>query len=211
MQYMIVTAIPTILIIIFTSILSTYLLREWYTQETRLYTDLPLIFGISFSGLVAVMALQFLYRTEIVVETLELFRLRALMVGVITLPMFVAILHIWLQKYQKQHPRIVGVVFVYWVAMTLLGTSSGMIITAVMPVMLIMGVVLMATFVITWKTGRLQEVRSGLLVIGLGITLSSQVMRVPFDAIGLGIIVDLVLALGMVTITIALTNPWKKF
>jgi len=86
-----------------------------------------------------------------------------------------------------------------------------MIITAVMPVMLIMGVVLMATFVITWKTGRLQEVRSGILVIGLGITLASQVMRVPFDAIGLSLVVDLVLALGMVIITAALTNPWKKF
>ncbi len=208
---MLVTAIPTVLIILFTSVLSTYLLKEWYSQENRLYTDLPLIFGISFSGLIAVMALQFLYRTEILVESLDLFRLRALMVGVITLPMFVAILDIWLQKYQKQHPRIITVVFVYWIAMTLLGTSSGMIITAVMPVMLIMGVVLMATFVITWKTGRLQEVRSGILVIGLGITLASQVMRVPFDAIGLSLVVDLVLALGMVIITAALTNPWKKF
>ena len=162
-------------------------------------------------GLIAVMGFQLLFRTGLVIETIEIFRIRALMVGVITLPRLVALLNIWLQRRERHHKRIVVAVFSYWMAATFLGTSSGMIIGLVTPVMLILGIAMMVTFTITWKTGRLQEIRSGLLVIGLGVTLSSQVMRVPFDAMGLGVVVDTVLAIGMIIITLALTNPWKSY
>ncbi|MGY5874196.1 MAG: hypothetical protein RTU30_00485 [Candidatus Thorarchaeota archaeon] len=211
MQYLTIEVVPTVSIILFTSILSAYLLRTWYLQENRLNTDLPLIFGVMFMGLIAVMGLQLLFRTGLVIETIELFRIRALMVGVITLPMLVALLNIWLQRRERHHNRIIVAVFSYWMTATFLGTNSGMIIGLVSPVMLILGIAMMVTFAITWKTGRLQEIRSGLLVIGLGVTLSSQVMRVPFDTMGLGVVVDMVLAIGMIIITLALTNPWKSY
>ncbi len=211
MQYLTIEVVPTVSIILFTSVLSAYLLRTWYLQENRLNTDLPLIFGVMFMGLIAVMGLQLLFRTGLVLETIEIFRIRALMVGVITLPMLVALLNIWLKRHEKHHTRIVVAVFSYWMVATFLGTSSGMIIGLVSPVMLLLGIAMMVTFAITWKTGRLQEIRSGVLVIGLGVTLSSQVMRVPFDSMGLGVLVDMVLAIGMIIITLALTNPWKSY
>ena len=165
MQIITLETFPIVSIIFFTSILSAYLLRTWYQQENRLNTDLPLIFVVSFLGLISSMVLQMFFRTGMVTETIELFRVRALIVGLITLPMLVALLNIWLQRYERHHIRIIGSVFAYWIVVTFLGTSSGMIITLVTPVMLIVGAAMMTTFAITWKTGRLQEIRSGMLVL----------------------------------------------
>ena len=87
LQIAIYELLPTILAIVLGLILAIFLFRIYMKQEVRLSSDLPLIFGITFAGLAASMVLQLLFRMEILEETLDVFRLRAIYNGIMTLPM----------------------------------------------------------------------------------------------------------------------------
>ena len=93
-------------------------------QEVRLSSDLPLIFGIAFAGLTAGMILQLSFRLEILEETLDVFRLRAIYNGILTLPMLWILLNIWASSYQHRHRPIMGFVNSYWLVCSFLGQVS---------------------------------------------------------------------------------------
>ncbi|MGD2072601.1 MAG: hypothetical protein PVG65_03840 [Candidatus Thorarchaeota archaeon] len=206
MQTAMYETLPTVLTIAFGLILSSYLFRVYFNQEVRLSSDLPFIFGITFAGLGAIMVLQLLFRTGVLEETLELFRLRAISIGLMALPMLWALLNIWANSYQHRHPHIMVTVIGYWLLSSFLGPSIISIMMLLLPVMLILGSGLVLTFIVTWKTGRLQEIRSGIAAIGLSLMLLSQVLRVVVE---IAVFVDLVIAASMFIITFALVNPLK--
>ena len=207
MQIAMYEAIPTVLTIVFGSILAAYLFRVYFKQEVRLSSDLPLIFGVTFAGLGSIMILQLLFRMSILEETLVIFRIRSMFIGIMALPMLWALLNIWANSYQHRHPHIMVAVVSYWLICSLLGPDMSSIIMFIIPVMLVLGISLVLTFIITWKTGRLQEIRSGIVAIGLSLMLLSQILRAIVE---LAFIVDLILAVSMLIITFALVNPWKR-
>ncbi|MFW9977601.1 MAG: hypothetical protein ACFFEJ_05885 [Candidatus Thorarchaeota archaeon] len=187
-----------------------YLVSLWKNQNTRMLMDLPLVFGISF----VVQGVNFFILSSMnygyLPDTLELFRLRTFVIAGSMFPFVAVILDIWLSKYRRYFKYIMSVAIGYWVVVTLLGESSSMIMILVMPILLFVLLGLVITFAITWRTNRLKEVRSGLMVIALAFIFTSQMTKVSLMAIGFSFIADMLTVVGSVLAILALTNPWKE-
>jgi hypothetical protein len=82
--------------------------------------------------------------------------------------------------------------------------------TLVMPLIMVFGLSMIATFAITWKTGRLKEIRSDLMVFSLVIGIFAQALQVPLMTTYLFYVPDVLTTISILGITLALTNPWFK-
>ena len=204
-EFVILSGLMTIIVSVTMSI---FLGWKWLKQEVRLMTDLPLVFAIS--GLCQVLNAVFLTLPVIGVlePSLELFRLRSIAIGGAIVPVTGAMLQIWASSKAKYHNRIVLLLAAYWFAVALLGTSEALIMSLTIPPMLIVSLAMMVTFIITWKTGRLKEVRSELMVITSIIMMASQVIRVPLMSTSLFYIPDILLMVSMICLGLAIINPW---
>ena len=80
----------------------------------------------------------------------------------------------------------------------------------VIPWILGFGLLMLVTFAITWKTRRLKEVRSDLMIVSIIFGLVSQVLRVPLLGSVFFYVPDVFLMLSMLFIAIAFGNPWYK-
>jgi len=197
-----------IMTIILSLAMSTYLGWKWYKQKVRLMTDLPLVFSVTGLFQVLNMLLLTLPNIGVLEPSLELFRLRSLVIGGAIIPILAAILQIWTPSYQKHHRRVVFLVTLYWFAIALLGPSEALIMTLTIPVLLVISIVMMITFIVTWKTGRLKEIRSELMVVSTILLMASQILRVPLMLTSLFYIPDIFLGVSMVLIAIGIANPW---
>ena len=204
-EFVILSGILTIIVSVAMSI---FLGWKWYKQEVRLMTDLPLVFAIA--GICHVLNALFLTLPNIGVlePSLELFRLRSIAIGGAIVPVTGALLQIWASSKQKYHNRIVLVLAIYWFAVALLGTSEALIMSLTIPPLLVISVAMMVTFIITWKTGRLKEVRSELLVLSSLFMIASQLLRVPLMLTPLFYIPDILLMGSMICLGFGIANPW---
>lgn len=189
---------------------SVYLYRLWYKQDNRLWTDLPLMFSIVFMAHAVKQIIITLTTIGILESTLDMFRLRGLAVGGIALPMVGVLLHIWLPRIRKHHLRIIALITIYWTAVALLGPSENIIQLLHLPVIVIFMGGMVLTFAITWKTGRLKEVRSDLMVISTLLSLIGQVAMIPLMVAGLSVVSGLIAVIATVTAAVALSNPWYR-
>ena len=96
----------------------------------------------------------------------------------------------------------------YWLGIDFLVASETLIMSLLIPVLVINGLIMMATFIITWRTGRLKEVRSELMVLSVLFGLASQVLRVPLLATSLFYVPDVLLMISMILTAVAFGNPW---
>ena len=204
------TIMPSLVAAIVSIMLSMYLFILWYRQENRLYSDLPLAFGIVFTAHALNQMLLSITMLGLIPASLEFFRVRALVVGGIALPMMIVLLNIWLPRFQKHHLRAMGLMTMYWVAVALLGPTQNIIMMLHLPLIItfIGGMVL--TFIITWRTGRLKEVRSDLMVISTLLSLVGQVSLVSLSTAGLGFVSGAITVVATLLSTIALSNPWYQ-
>jgi hypothetical protein len=186
------------------------LLHLWRSQATRLMTDLPLVFAITTIAQAVQIFIGQAPNYGIIQQSLELFRLRAIIICFSIVPILGALLQIWAPKFQKYHNKTVLLVSAIWVATSLLGPNEEFIMVMVIPWILVFGVVMLATFAITWKTGRLKEVRSDLMIVSIIFGMASQVLRVPLLGTGLFYIPDIFFMLSMLFIAIAFSNPWYR-
>ncbi|RLI58303.1 MAG: hypothetical protein DRP09_00780 [Candidatus Thorarchaeota archaeon] len=190
---------------VLSAILSAYVIRLWYRQEHRLTTDLPLMFGITFMGQAVNNVLLALPLMGLVDDSIIFFQIRALWIVTTIFPLLGVVINIWLPRYERYHHRILGALAAYWVAVVLLNSSETMIIRLHMPVIIALTIAMIVTFSITWKTGRLQEIRSDLLVLTFALGTVGQGIKALF---GLDSVVQIVTAIGTILITVALVNPW---
>ncbi|MFW9843390.1 MAG: hypothetical protein ACFFEV_02320 [Candidatus Thorarchaeota archaeon] len=197
-----------IMTIILSLAMSTFLGWKWYKQKVRLMTDLPLVFSITGLFQVLNMLLLTLPNIGVLEPSLELFRIRSLVIGGAIIPIMAAILQIWMPSYQKYHKRTIFFATLYWFAIALLGPSEAFIMTLTIPIILIISVVMMVTFIVTWKTGRLKEIRSELLIVSSIFMMASQILRVPLMLTSLFYVPDIFLGVAMVLIAIGIANPW---
>ncbi len=156
------------------------------------------------------MFLQHLPKTGLVELTLEYFRLRAMVILGTTLPLMVLVLNIWAFRYEKYHGRVILSLIVYWTLAVLLSPNENVIMALCIPPLLILMIVMMATFIITWKTGRLQEIRSDILVLSFIIGIVGQGLKIPLTNMGLEHVADIMTMAMMVVATIGLINPWRR-
>jgi hypothetical protein len=190
--------------------LSTYLYFLWKRQANRLYTDLPLMFSIIFISSAVSQILQALPLLGIIGDSVEMFRIRAFVVLVMVIPMVVVLLSILAPRWRRHHNKITATSAVYWIAATFLGTSREQIMTMVIPFLLVLMVGWLVMFSVTWKTGRLKEVRSDLCVFATILSLVSQGGKVAMMAMGIGFVADIITAISVITYTVAMVNPWYK-
>lgn len=204
-EFVILSGILTILV---TVSMSIFLGWKWLKQEVRLMTDLPLVFAIA--GVCNTLNALFLTLPAIGVlePSLELFRLRSIAIGGAIVPVTGALLQIWASSKAKYHNRIVLLLAIYWFAVALLGTSEALIMSLTIPPLLLISFAMMTTFIITWKTGRLKEVRSDLLVLSSLFMIVSQLMRVPLLSTPLFYIPDIALMGSMIFLALGIANPW---
>jgi hypothetical protein len=188
--------------------LSGYLGQKWLSQENRLMTDLPLVFAIAFVGQAFNIAIVTLQHIGLLPATMIFFRIRTIGIGGSIIPIFGAILQIWAPSIQRYHNRMVYLLTLYWLGIDFLVATETMIMSLLIPVLVIIGLIMMATFIITWRTGRLKEVRSELMVLSVLFGLASQVLRVPLLTTSLFYVPDVLLTISMVLTAIAFGNPW---
>jgi hypothetical protein len=185
-----------------------YLGRKWLSQENRLMTDLPLVFAIAFIGQAFNIAIVTMQHIGILPASMIYFRIRTIGIGASIVPIFGAILQIWTPSIQRYHNRMVYLLTLYWLGIDFLMPSETLIMTLLIPVLVIIGLIMMVTFIITWRTGRLKEVRSELMVVSVLFGMASQVLRVPLLTTSLFYIPDISLAIAMVVTALAFGNPW---
>ena len=148
-ELVILSTLTTILI---SATVGVYLLRLWYKQSNRLITDLPLVFAIttiSHACQTLVVALQNL---GIIEPTLEFLKFRSLIISGSIIPVIGAILQIWAPRIQRHHIKILAGITAYWWLIAIFGTSEALIMNATIPLILLAGIIMLATFIITWKT-----------------------------------------------------------
>ncbi len=190
--------------------IGVYLFRLWRRQKTRLMTDLPLVFAITTFCQALQIFLLTLPNVGFIPQSLELFRIRSLIIGGSVVPVLGALFQIWAPKIQRYHNRLVLLFLAYWAVMALFGATEGFIMITTIPLILMFGFVMMATFIITWKTGRLKEVRSDLMIVSIICGMASQILRVPLLASGFFYVPDILLMLSMVFTAVAFGNPWYR-
>ena len=113
----------------FAATLAVYLIIIWYRQENRILTDLPLMFGIVFIAHASNQFIVLLSESGYLEMTLEVFKIRALIVGGIALPLVGVLLHIWFPRLRRHHLKILSLVTLYWVIVALFGFTQNMIMT----------------------------------------------------------------------------------
>ncbi len=181
-----------------------YLIHIWRKQDVRLLSDLPFVFGVTFVAHSINNVVRILPSIGIVEMSLTLFKFRALIILGTILPIFAALLRIWLPSFSKFHLRIEIALVVYWITVVLLAPTIEMILLLCVPLVLVSTITLSVTFGITWKTGRLKEVRSGLMVVSLIFATIAQVLAT-------NLLVNSVLnAVSTILAGIALVNPWRQ-
>ncbi len=202
-----VSLILSISAALFSVMISVYLLVLWLSYENRLLTDLPLLFGVSFAFQGANTLIQALVSAAIVPDSLDVLRMRAVVILFTVLPMFVAILAIWVHRYRHYHRRACAVFVVYWSAVVFLAPSPAILMGLLIPLMTAVIAALLLTFIVTWKTRRLQEIRSGVMAVGLVLIIASQALRVPLMELGLSYVAVFVNALATILAVGAFVIP----
>ena len=139
---------------------------------------------------------------------MEIFRIRSVTIGLSITPILGALLQIWAPRIQKHHNKLVYLLTLYWVSLALFGPTEELIMITTIPVMIILGIMMMFTFIITWRTGRLKEVRSELMIISVLFGMASQVLRVPLMTTPMFYVPDVLLTISMLLTAIAFANPW---
>ena len=188
--------------------LSGYLSRKWLSQKVRLLTDLPLVFAIAFLGQAFNIAIVTLQHIGLLPDVIFFFRIRTIGIGASIVPIFGAILQIWAPSIQRYHNRLVYLLTLYWLGMDFFMPTETLIMSLLIPVLVVLGIMMMFTFIITWRTGRLKEVRSELMVVSVLFGMASQILRVPFLTTSLFYVPDVLLAISMVLTALAFGNPW---
>jgi hypothetical protein len=141
---------------------------------------------------------------------MELFRIRSIIIGGSVIPVIGALLQIWAPRIQRFHNRILLSVTVYWGVMALFGATESFIMMMTIPIILVFGVVMAMTFAVTWKTGRLKEVRSDLMMVSIICGMASQSLRVSLLNTMFFYIPDILLMLSMFFTALAFGNPWYR-
>ncbi len=190
--------------ILLSAIVGLYLIHIWRCQQNRLFSDLSLVFGITFVGHAINNFVRFLPSTGLVVMSLELFKIRAAIILATVLPIMAALLQIWWPRGRKYHTRVLVATAIYWLSVVAISPSIELILLLCIPLVLVTTVSLTATFAITWKTHRLREVRSDLMVVSLIFATIGQIVATDI------IINSLCNAVSTVIAGIALVNPWRQ-
>ncbi len=193
---------------IISAIVVVFLLRHWLRQENRIISDLPLLFAIMFVSMTINTTIQALTISGFLAYNMIVFRIRAMIIMGSAFPLLVALLVIWLNRFRKHHTKIMITGIALWTIVALLGTTEQLVMALLIPPLLIFDLGMVVTFTITWKTGRLKEVRSDLMVISLLVGFVSQIGKIPLQNLGLDWFTVSVAALSGVIAAIALTNPW---
>lgn len=196
--------------VVLSASLGFYLFHHWYRQENRLTSDLPLVFAISFVTQALNTLILLITNMDIIPMTMNLFRVRATLIAGSVVPVIGALLEIWLPKIRKYHNWIIIAFITYWIGIILLGTTQEFIMTFLIPMIMIGGVGMMLTFIVTWKTGRLKEIRSDFIVLGSVLGMLSQAIRVPLLATRLFFLSDIILTASIIVVFLGLTNPWYR-
>ena len=200
----------SITIVIISAIVGTYLLRLWFKQSNRLLTDLPLVFAITAISHACQTLVVALSTLGIIEPSLDFFKLRSIIISASIIPVLGALLQIWAPRIQKYHMRLLMGVTAYWLLVVFFGTSDSIIMTLTIPLILLVGLMMMVTFIITWKTGRLKEIRSGVMVISLPIIMASQILRVPLLGTSLFYVSDILLVISLIITVFAFVKPKNK-
>ncbi len=201
----VLSSISTVFI---SAVIGTYLGRKWLSQQVRLLTDLPLVFAIAFVSQAFNIVIVTLQHIGLLETTMILFRIRSITIGGSIIPILGALLQIWAPRIQKYHNRMVYALAFYWISIALIGPTEELIMILTIPVMIILGIMMMFTFLITWRTGRLKEVRSELMIISVLFGMASQILRVPLLSTPLFYVPDVLLTISMIVTAIAFANPW---
>ncbi|MHA1924811.1 MAG: CPBP family intramembrane glutamic endopeptidase [Candidatus Thorarchaeota archaeon] len=196
--------LSVIVTISLSALMALFLFRIWLNQERRLNTDLPLMFGITFIAQAINNFIRMLPMIGVVEMTMELFRLRAGIIYGTSFPLLGVVLHIWFPKIRKYHARILALLTVYWMAGVLLGPTEQVIMILHMPIILVLTIGMLVTFLVTWRTGRLKEVRSDLMVLSFAIGIASQIVATVV------LLNNLLTSLATMIATLGLVNPWKE-
>lgn len=195
---------------IVSTILATYLIHKWYHQKARLPFDLPLMFGVVF---VASALSQFFKSATLIgflPDTLEMFRVRTLIIAWVYIPWSLVLMRIMWPSGEKWHMRLWGILTAVSIGVSFFAPTQAIMQAyhTVWILIIIIGVIV--TFAITWKTGRLKEVKSELVVLASILAVISQVGQIVWAPAGMTWMGDVFTVFSVTFYTVALINPWYR-
>ncbi len=187
-----------------------YLLLLWKRQENRLMTDLPLVFGLSFLFATVNTVILFSISQGMIPDSLEIFKIRAFSVWLSVFPMSIVLLDVWAYRIKHRHRQILALEALYAISVCAFGSSTQLIMGLIIVLVLIVIIALTAMFVVTWRTGRLKEVRSDLMVFSMMGMIVSQLVLIPLEAQGMAFIAHTLRGISTFIAGLALSNPWFR-
>ncbi|TXT55227.1 MAG: conserved membrane protein of unknown function [Candidatus Thorarchaeota archaeon] len=205
-----ITSITALGAAIVALVVGLYLFYLWNQQDVQMYYDLPFLFGITFIAMFLNLIIQSLPGFGIIEYSLLLFKIRTLVIFGTVFPLLAAILIIWFMRYQRYHNKILAALAIYWFVIDIFGTDEALIMILLIPIVFIIILGLIATFLVTWRTNRLKEVRSDLLVLSLISLIISQAGGVALRSMNLDWIVYLINAIATLLAAISFANPWYR-
>ena len=188
--------------------ISFYLIRVWYRQENRLLTDLPLVFAIAMISNAINLVMIMVPIVGSFTPSMLYFRVRSMVICGSVVPILGLMFQIWLPSLKRHHYKMVFLFLAYWGIIAVFGATQGFIMMMTIPLILASGIVIISTFAVTWKTGRLKEIRSDLLIISTFFSMGSQVLRMQLIATSLFFVPDVLFMISFVMIGLGIINPW---
>ena len=200
----------TLATMVISVVVASYLIRTWYRQDNRLMTDLPLVFSIAMISNAINLVMIMLPIVGSFTPTMEYFRIRSMVICWSVIPILGLMFQIWLPSIKRHHNKMVLLFLGYWAIIAVFGSTQGFIMIMTIPLILASGIVIISTFAVTWKTGRLKEIRSDLLIFSTFFSMGSQVLRMQLISTSLFFVPDLLFMVSFVLIGVGIINPWYK-
>ncbi len=183
-------------------LLSTLLIFKWSKTQTRYYSDLPFLFGVSILFIGVSTLLNLVYSMTFFIPEITLFQTRGILICITAVTMFIGVLKIWLPENYK---LLIGGGLIYAISfLTVLfsSTTPSLIVTYTSPFIAVNIILVVATFTAVYIKRRLPSINPLLIIIGALIILISQLMKAITPLLNLIILPDLISIIGWSVFTL---------
>ncbi len=186
--------------------LSTLLFWKWGRAERRFYTDFPFLIALAILFIAFGECMEIIVHSGLAVFTLELFKLRASITGISMLMILFIIIRIWLAENMRIGWVLMAIFAItFFTAIALAPTMelAQLFAIAFLPIIMIVFVI---TFLWAWRLRRLPDVHSLVLVLGVIILMTAQVIKAVLQVIGLAYLVWITELVDLLGYTILATS-----
>ncbi|MCD6513731.1 MAG: hypothetical protein J7L07_02300 [Candidatus Odinarchaeota archaeon] len=158
-------------------ILAGLLLAKWMSSKERFYTDIPFLFGMLFMFVAIGEALDALFDAQLLLATLELYKVR-LFIAVTGLTFIVFLLFvIWVRKNYRYHSIFSASFLGIFGSLILISENATTALLVASIAIILVAIPSGITLIVIWRLKRLPEFHSLLAAIAIVIIVLGQILE----------------------------------